>query len=171
MPALRAERLASLPPTVSLVREPEQVGLCAYTGLKLIVGGITAGLFVPVFFASIGARIDPSTLLAEPVFLTAIVFAAFLGKLIGAGLPALAAGMGRREAAAIGIGMSARGAVELVVLSIAVEAGIIATGSEAASHRVYSVLVLMVLITTLTVPWLLPRVLKGPEETSQPTEK
>ncbi|NIQ95226.1 MAG: cation:proton antiporter, partial [Desulfuromonadales bacterium] len=38
--------------------EPDRVGFRAYTGSKLIVGGVTAGFFGPIFFASIGARLE-----------------------------------------------------------------------------------------------------------------
>jgi Kef-type K+ transport system membrane component KefB len=144
--------------------EPGRVGIRAYDGLKLIIGGITAGLFAPVFFASIGARIDLSALAAEPLFLLAVIGVAFLGKFMGAGLPALMSGLGPRDSAAVGVGMSARGAVELVVLSIAVEAGLIAAGPGSGSdgHHVYSALVLMAMVTTLVVPSLLRALLKTP---------
>lgn len=139
--------------------EPERVGLEAYDDLKLIIGGITAGLFAPVFFASIGAKVDLLALTTEPVFLSAVIAVAFLGKLVGAGLPALAAGLGPRDSLVVGVGMSGRGAVELVVLSIAVEAGLVIAGPESGtdSHHVYSALVVMAMVTTLAVPLILKR--------------
>lgn len=145
----------------ALFFEPERVGVRAYDGLRLIVGGITAGLFAPVFFASIGAQINLMAVIAEPLFLIAVIVMAFLGKLVGAGLPALASGMGRRDAVAVGVGMSARGAVELIVLAIAVEAGFVVAGPESGTdtHHVYSALVLMALVTTLAVPSLLRGIL------------
>ncbi|MFT5539983.1 MAG: Kef-type K+ transport system membrane component KefB [Alphaproteobacteria bacterium] len=145
--------------------EPERVGIRAYDGLKLIIGGITAGLFAPVFFASIGARIDLGALTTAPLFLMAVIAAAFLGKLLGAGLPALAVGLGPRDSITVGVGMSGRGAVELVVLAIAVETGLITATpqSGAGTHPIYSLLVLMVLVTTLMVPSLL-RALQVPRK-------
>lgn len=143
----------------ALFFEPERVGLRAYDGLKLIVAGVTAGLFAPVFFASIGARIDLSALVTEPVFLVSVILAAFVGKLIGAGLPAYVTGMRGRDATAVGVGMSSRGAVELVVLSIAAEAGVVLTGTGGANDHVYSILVLMVVVTTMAVALVLKRLM------------
>jgi Kef-type K+ transport system membrane component KefB len=148
--------------------EPERVGIRAYNGIKLIFGGVTAGFFGPVFFASIGARIDFSSLTAAPGFLVALILFAFLGKFIGAGLPAYWSGLGQRDAIAVGVGMSSRGAVELVVLSIAVEAGIIATTSGGVGDvraHIYSCLVIMAVVTTLATPALLRLILgRGPAE-------
>ena len=128
---------------------------------------MTAGFFGPIFFASIGARIDFASIAGAPVFLVAVIALAFLGKLIGAGVPAFLTGFNRRDASAVGIGMGARGAVELVVLSIAVEAGIIATGPRGATGvgageagYIYSCLVVMAVVTTLATPALLRLVLR-----------
>jgi Kef-type K+ transport system membrane component KefB len=147
--------------------EPERVGFRAYNGIKLVVGSVTAGFFGPIFFASIGARIDFASVAGAPVFLVAVIALAFLGKLIGAGVPAFITGLDRRDATAVGIGMGARGAVELVVLSIAVEAGIIATGQRGATGvgagnagYIYSCLVIMAVVTTLATPALLRLILR-----------
>ncbi len=138
--------------------EPDRVGFRAYNGIKLIVGGVTAGFFGPIFFASIGARIDFTSIGAAPGFLALVIGLAFFGKLIGAGLPALFAGINRRDALAVGVGMSSRGAVELVVLSVAVQSGLIpigpGDGAGAAGH-IYSSLVVMAVVTTLAAPLLL----------------
>ncbi len=128
---------------------------------------MTAGLFAPVFFASIGARVDLLALITEPAFVAAVIAVAFLGKLVGAGLPALAAGFSPRDSAVVGVGMSGRGAVELVVLSIAVEAGLVIAGPEGGTHthHIYSALVLMAMVTTLAVPLILKRLLAPPSGT------
>ena len=148
--------------------EPHRVGERAYRDMKIAVGSITNGFLGPLFFATIGLRVDLGVVSAVPLFLMALVAVAFLGKFVGCGGPALAAGLPPREAAAVGIGMSARGAVELVVLNIAFEAGLFATG--AATHPVaanlYSALVLMAVVTTLGAPLLLRRVL--PADTGPP---
>lgn len=144
--------------------EPERVGFRAYDGIKLILGGLTAGFFGPVFFASIGAQIRFGAIGSAPGFLVLVILFAFGGKLIGAGVPAALAGLPKREAVAVGIGMSSRGAVELVVLSVAVQTGIIATGPGGGNGNgghIYSCLVVMAVITTLMAPALLRRVLHG----------
>ena len=61
---------------------------------------------------------------------------------------------------AVGAGMSARGAVELVVLSIAAEAGLFDSGAAGPLvANLFSALVLMGVVTTLLTPILLRRIL------------
>jgi Kef-type K+ transport system membrane component KefB len=142
--------------------EPSRVGSKAYNEIKLIFGAVTRGFLGPLFFASIGVRVDLTAVTGVPVFLVLLVLVAFFGKLLGAGLPALWAGFDRRESLAVGVGMSARGAIELVVLSIASEAGLFAQGDQ--GHPVvahlFSALILMAVATTLLTPLLLRLILK-----------
>jgi len=141
--------------------EPDRVGPRAYNEMKLIVGGITAGFFGPVFFASIGMAVDLTAVTHAPLFLVALIVVAIAGKLLGAGLPAWMAGLPRRDAAAIGIGMSSRGAVELVVISIAVERGLFAlTSDQPLIAAMPSALVLMAIVTTLVAPLALSALLR-----------
>ncbi|MBT6406404.1 MAG: cation:proton antiporter, partial [Rhodospirillaceae bacterium] len=82
---------------------------------------------------------------------------AFIGKFIGAGVSALAVGMPRKEAAAVGVGMSARGAVELVIADIALEAGIFTVPDiqSAILDNLFSAVVVMAIVTTVATPVLL----------------
>lgn len=136
--------------------EPGRVGVRAYDETRIVVAGVTGGFFAPVFFASIGAAIDPGALVAAPLFVVAVIVAAFAAKLLGSGLPALAAGFAPREAVAVGAGMSSRGAVELVVIAIAVQAGLFAAPPpgepETLEHAVPAALVMMAVVTTLCAP-------------------
>jgi Kef-type K+ transport system membrane component KefB len=143
--------------------EPGRVGFRAYAGSKLIIGGVTAGVLAPMFFASIGARIDFSSISGASGFLFWLIVLAFLGKLIGAGLPARMIGLSTRDAMAVGVGMSSRGAVELVVLSVAVQAGIIANGAASDGEGgapIFSSLVVMAVVTTLVAPMVLRLILR-----------
>ncbi len=142
--------------------EPRLVGRAAYDGIKEGMGVFTYGLLAPVFFASIGLRIDLAALWQVPGFLALLVAVAILGKLIGCGGAARLGGYNRREAAAVGIGMSGRGAVEIVVASIALEAGLFATGATD-SHvaNLFSALVLTAIVTTAATPLLLKLVIPG----------
>jgi len=144
---------------------PSRVGPAAYTEMKAILTALTAGILGPLFFTSIGLRVDLGTVTAVPLFLSLLIAVAFLGKVLGAGLPALWAGLGRREALAVGVGMSARGAVELVIISIAYEAGLFAPpglGGPLIEH-LFSSLILMAVVTTLLTPIILRRILSKPE--------
>lgn len=133
--------------------EPERVGAKAYNEMKLIIGGLTAGFAGPVFFASIGLAVDLTAVTHAPLFLAALIGLAMAGKMAGCGVPALALGFRPREAVAIGAGMSSRGAVELVVISIAVERGLFASASDDPMVAALpSALILMAIVTTLAAP-------------------
>lgn len=141
--------------------ERARVGFKGYNEMKLICGGVSSGFLGPLFFASIGLRVDVSAVTAVPVFLLLLLAVAFAGKLIGAGLPALWMGLPRREALSVGVGMSARGAVELIVLSIAFEAGLFAKadGRDPITANLFSCLILVGVVTTLLAPILLKKIL------------
>ena len=84
-----------------------------------------------------------------------IIAAAVAGKWLGASLAARAMGLPAREANALGILMNTRGLVELVVLNIGYETGLL-------SQRVFSMLVAMAILTTLmTTPLLRWTYLRG----------
>lgn len=143
--------------------EKSRVGLRAYNEMKVILTAITGGFLGPLFFASIGLRVDLDAITGVPLFLTLLVAIAFVGKIVGAGLPALATGMGRREALAVGVGMSARGEMEIVVIGIAYDAGLFALAdhSEPVVVHLYSALILMAALTTMLTPIVLKQVLRG----------
>ena len=143
--------------------EPARVGRRAYHDMRLIATGLSNGFLGPLFFASIGLQVEPAVLGAVPLFVLALMAMALAAKLVGAGLPALLAREGAREALAIGIGMGSRGAVALVVVTVAREAGVfdLAESGAAAADQLYSALVLTVIATSLLTPILLRFVLKG----------
>lgn len=125
------------------------------------VSALTHGFFAPVFFASIGIHLQGAALLETPLFLAALVAAATLGKLVGAGVPARLTGMSGRDSLAVGIGMNARGAVELIVADVALRAGLFALPDPPPPlvATLYSAVVITAILTTLATPiglkWLL----------------
>ncbi len=142
--------------------EPARVGLRAYNEVKLITGALTTGVLGPVFFAWIGLGVDLRAFWAVPGFVLLLFLAAFLGKLVGAGLPAYISGLSPRLATAVGVGMSARGAVELVVIAVAARAGIFEIGRGTPStDNLYSALVLVAVATTLIAPIALQYILRA----------
>jgi Kef-type K+ transport system membrane component KefB len=138
--------------------------------LALLTSVIATGGFLgPLFFASIRLRVELDAVIAVPVFVASLIAVAFLGKVVGAGLPARWAGLSGREALAVGIGMNARGAVELVIISIAYEAGlfVLADNANPIVAHLFSALVLMAVVTTLMTPLLL-RLILGRDAGRQP---
>lgn len=122
---------AALPRVPALVR-PIEEGLPALSSLLL-----------PVFFVVAGLSLDLGAVSAvAPWHVVAIVAIAVLGKLLGAGLPALGLGLGRRTAVSLAVLLNTRGLTELVVLQVGLNRGLIGPG-------LYTVLVLMALGTTV----------------------
>lgn len=77
-------------------------------------------------------------------------------------------GFGRKTALAVGIAMSSRGAVELVVADIAKRSGLfeVANGSSPILEHMFSAIVIVAIVTTVLVPVGL-RFLLGPGEMRQ----
>jgi mannitol/fructose-specific phosphotransferase system IIA component (Ntr-type) len=83
----------------------------------------------------------------------AVLIIATLGKVLGCGLAGLLSGLGRREAWALGFGMNARGAMEIILGLLALKYGLI-------GERLFVALVVMALVTSLMSGPLLQRVLR-----------
>jgi len=129
----------------------------AYDAVLEKTSAMTYGFLAPIFFASVGLHLDLSALFSVPVFVFCLLFVAFAGKFFGAGLAAYWIGLSKQEAAAVGAGMSARGAVELVIADIALKAGLfdnLSVTTPVVEH-IFSAVVIMAVVTTLITPVLL----------------
>ena len=110
------------------------------------VSALAYGLFVPIFFVSIGLAVNIRNLEPEALLLTGvIVIIAIASKLFGSGLGARWAGFEWRESWQLGAGMVSRGEVGLIVANVGIGAGLV-SGSE------FSAIVGMVLATTIVTP-------------------
>ena len=110
---------------------------------------ITYAFLVPVFFVSIGLRTDTRLLAGSEIwFAVALTLVAIISKVVGSGLGVRLGGFTNQESLRVGIGMISRGEVGLIVATVGVDAGLIKT-------ELFSVVTLIVLITTLVTPLLL----------------
>ncbi len=109
---------------------------------------LTLILFLPIFFAYTGLRTRIDLSLGWQALLILVV--AVAGKWLGAMFAARWAGMNARDANALGILMNARGLVELVILTIGLDLGLITPQS-------FSMMVMMALVTTLMTAPLIRR--------------
>lgn len=132
-----------------------------YHDVSAKVSAISTGFLAPIFFASIGFHLELAALWEAPLFVVALVALASFGKLLGAALPASRSDFTRREAAAIGFAMNARGAVELVIAGIALRAGLFEHPDPAPPvvTHMFSAVVIMAIFTTLLAPVALKRLL------------
>ncbi len=135
------------------------IDLKSYKRIKNAISAMTFGFLAPIFFAAIGFNLDFSALTEAPVFVTLLILIAFLGKIVGAGGAARLFGFSRRDAVNIGVGMSPRGAVELVIAGIALKAGLFATGDGEPTivNHLFSSVVMMAVVTTVLSPIILKR--------------
>lgn len=126
---------------------------------------ITLGFLAPVFFASIGIHLDLQAVLNAPLFLLVLLLAATAGKLLGSGIAARLAGMSGRESFAVGAAMNARGAVEIIIADLALRAGLFdkPQPTPPAIDYLFSAIVIMAIVTTLSSPVALRRLLANRE--------
>ena len=101
---------------------------------------VSSGL-APLFFATIGLGVDFYTNFDAGLTLLVIAIAC-AGKVLGCAWGARWAGMSKRESWAVGFGMNARGAMEIILGLVALRAGII-------GERLFVALVLMALATSV----------------------
>ncbi|TMQ14471.1 MAG: cation:proton antiporter [Deltaproteobacteria bacterium] len=105
---------------------------------------LVTALLLPAFFAIAGLNTQIGLVDGASAWWTIalIIAAAFAGKFGGAFTAARLTGLGSAEAGALGIMMNTRGLMELIVLNIGLELGIL-------SPVLYSMFVVMALATTL----------------------
>jgi Kef-type K+ transport system membrane component KefB len=117
---------------------------------KAQVAPFVTVLFLPVFFTFTGLRTDVQGLDSLELWLWCAAFMAlaYLGKFGGCYLGARLAGVPKNEAKAIAIMMNTRALMELVVLNVGYDLGVI-------PQSVFTMLVLMALVTTVTTAPLL----------------
>jgi Kef-type K+ transport system membrane component KefB len=138
------------------------IDVASYERVRQTISAMTFGFLAPIFFASIGFELDFAPLVQAPGFLLVLIFCAFIGKIVGSGVGARLFGFTRKESIVIGVGMSPRGAVELVIAGIALKAGLFAVGGGIVTH-LFSAVILMSVVTTVVSPIILRRVF-GPDD-------
>lgn len=132
-----------------------------YKRVEQQMSGITRGFLAPIFFVSVGLHMDFGAIAQVPGFVIALIIIAFLSKLAGSGLPAYWVGLSKRESVMVGIGMSGRGAVELIVAGVALQAGLFSqpVPTPIIVESLFSSIVIMALVTTVFTPIFLRRLL------------
>ncbi len=133
------------------------VGRSPFRDAKILdtIETATTAFLAPVFFASAGLRVDlgqltdPTVLVWGLVIIVVASATKFLGAVIGGTIVRLPG----RESTALGIGLNARGALEIVIASVGLSLGVLNGAS-------YTVVVLMAMATSMMAPPLLRRALR-----------
>lgn len=107
-------------------------------------------LIIPFFFISIGLKFDFDSLIVNPLLMLSIIALAFTGKFIGAFSTKPFLPLTTRQLWLVGWSMNSRGALELAV-------ALIAFNSDLINVELYSSLIIMALVTTLSFPFVLYR--------------
>ncbi|MDJ0711232.1 MAG: cation:proton antiporter [Woeseiaceae bacterium] len=138
---------------------PKVVSGEVYERVENQMSGITRGFLAPIFFVSVGLHLDFGAIAAAPVFLIVLILVALVSKVVGAGVPAYWVGLSKVQSLMVGVGMSGRGAVELIVAGVALQAGLFLQPSPPPPiiESLYSAIVIMALVTTVLTPLILRR--------------
>src|SRR3990170_1678981 len=147
-----------------IVIKKSSIGEEAYSNVYAVISSISSGIFSPIFFVYLGLHMDLTSVfdLSDPLsaenkknalFLLVSILFAIVGKSGGAFLGGILANLRSKEALAVSLGLNARGLMGLVIAGIGLQYGLIDTG-------IYTMLVVMCMITTFMTPYGLKKVLK-----------
>jgi Kef-type K+ transport system membrane component KefB len=120
------------------------------SGMRTRIHDLVVALFLPAFYALTGLRTQLGLVdgWSQWMVCGVIIVLACAGKFGGGYVAARAVGLAKRDAASIGVLMNTRGLMELVVLDIGYDLGVI-------SPALFAMMVVMALVTTfLTSPLL-----------------
>jgi Kef-type K+ transport system membrane component KefB len=141
------------------------------------IADFSFGFFVTIFFASVGLLVQFQWELLLSSFTLPLILVAFLGKVIGGYLGSLPFLRDHGSSLIVGLGLTPRGEIALVVIKVALVAGIL-------TAALYSILTLMVVVTILVVPVLMKQAIlleersrtgvlpdSGPGQTREPVHR
>ena len=122
--------------------------------IRVRIEDMVVVLFLPVFFAFTGMRTQVGLVSGATDWLVCgvIILAATLGKFGGSFAAARLTGLGWRESVGLGVLMNTRGLMELIVLNLGLDMGVL-------SPTLFTMLVLMALVTTFATTPILQLVL------------
>lgn len=115
------------------------------------IESITFGVFAPIFFASAGLKVDIKALFNPELALLALalITVATISKIFGAYVGArLLAKVDHWTALSFGAGLNARGAIQIIIATIGLSFSVI-------SPEIFSVIILMAVITSIISPVML----------------
>ena len=120
------------------------------------LGSLTLGFLAPIFFAYSGLKADVATL-SNPIIPALVLSIACGAKFLGAGAGGLLGGLKWRESLAVAVGMNARGGMEVLVALIGLSLGVL-------TPQMYTVIILVAIVTSVMTPPLLTWALAGVAE-------
>ena len=125
-----------------------------YNQAHQVIYQFAVSFFAPLYFVSIGLKADFVANFDWRLVLVVLLIAC-LGKIGGAGFGAWLGGFNFKQALAIGFGMNARGAMEIILVTVALDYGLI-------DQRVFVALVIMALVTSMLSGPVMQRLVREP---------
>jgi Kef-type K+ transport system membrane component KefB len=127
------------------------------SALRARLEAVLIVLLLPLFFAFTGLRTNVGLLVTarDWGFALLILLVAVAGKLGGSAVAARASHIGWREAGALGVLMNSRGLMELVLLTIGLQDGVL-------TPALFTMMVLMAVVTTMMTTPILARLVPSP---------
>jgi len=134
--------------------------------VKRSIEVLSNAVFAPIFFATAGLYVDLAVLFEPTAIFWAVVVlgVAAIAKLLGSFVGGRIAGMSNMESLAAGIGLNARGAMEIVLATIGLALG-------ALNDTSYAIIVLLAVATSMAAPPLLRPVLRRVEPAGEEAER
>jgi Kef-type K+ transport system membrane component KefB len=121
--------------------------------IRDIIHQFVTNIFAPLFFVAVGFKINFVQNFDLQIVLIVLALAIFC-KLLGAGLGSLWGGLSLKESLAVGFGMNARGAMEILLGTLALQAKLI-------SPPLFVALVVMAVVTSIMAGPMLQYLLTG----------
>lgn len=146
----------------SMLLSYQVLGPANFEEVRKTASDVTMGFLGPIFFAAIGLEFDCSSF-RDWKLVTAILISSFAGKILGGYLGGRIAKLTKNESWALGIGLNGRGVMELVIANIALTNHFI-------GQQLFTILVLMAVVTTLLTPFLLKAAYSRISAQSSPAE-
>ncbi len=120
---------------------------------KDIVNQFVTNIFAPLFFVAIGFKVN--FILHFNFQITILVIAiAIIGKVLGATLGARLGGLNKKESLAVGFGMNARGAMEIILATLALQVNLI-------GEELFVAIIIMAVLTSVMAGPMLQWLLKS----------
>lgn len=133
--------------------------------LEVIRWGADA-VFAPLYFATAGLSVDVTKLasLSAAAWFGVLVLVAIASKFVGVYVGGRVAGQPNREAAALGFALNGRGALQVILATAGLTAGVL-------SPTMFTAIILLSLVSSIVVPPALRATLKGWQGTSDEQER
>ncbi|KYK32795.1 MAG: hypothetical protein AYK22_06985 [Thermoplasmatales archaeon SG8-52-3] len=128
--------------------------LSFFRELKDYITMIGGGFFIPVFFVTVGMDFKLNAFLNIGSFAGVIIIVAIIGKFLGCSIGAKLTDFSNKESIATGVAMIPRAGIELILVKLGLDYGLI-------NDEIASAILIMVIVTTVITPPALFKVLKS----------